>query len=84
MTEKKKALTNAQKQKNYRERKKHKGEAELRGYLSPQAQDCYKELAEVTGWNDSKLVTNALRLALAAYKCGQISALNSWLEKNKK
>lgn len=84
MNDKKKALTNAQKQKNYRERKKLKGETELRGYLSPEAQTCYKELAEVTGWNDSKLVTNALRLTLAAYKCGQISVLNGWLEKNNK
>ncbi len=84
MTEKKKALTNAQKQKNYRERKKDKGEMELRGYLTPEALECYKEISEKTGWDDSKLVTNAIRLTLAAYKCGQIGVLNGWLEKNDK
>jgi hypothetical protein len=84
MTQKKKALTNAQKQKNYRERKKSNGQTELRGYLTPEALACYQELSEVTGWNDSKLATNAMRLTLAAYKCGQISILNGWLEKNNK
>lgn len=75
-------LTNAQKQKNYRERQKAKGLQQMRGYLTPEAQLCYKELVEVTGWDDSKLLSNALRLALAAYKKGQISILNDWLEKN--
>ena len=79
---KKKALTNAEKQKNYRERKKAKGLQEMRGYLTPEAQLCHQELAQVTGWDDSKLLSNALRLALAAYKRGQISLLNDWLEKN--
>lgn len=84
MTEKKKALTNAEKQKNYRDRKKEKGQTELRGYLTPEAIECYQEISKVTGWNDSKLISNAVRLTLAAYKCGQISVLNGWLEKNNK
>ncbi|MFT5162378.1 MAG: hypothetical protein ACI9FJ_000954 [Alteromonadaceae bacterium] len=84
MTQKKQALSNAQKQKNYRDRKKGKGEEELRGYLTPEALECYKEIGEVTGWNDSKLISNAIRLSLAAYKCGQIGVLNGWLEKNNK
>lgn len=79
---KRKPLTNAEKQKAYRERKKAKGLVELRGYLSPEAQACHKELVEVTGWDDSKLLSNALRLTLAAYKRGQISVLNAWLEQN--
>ena len=78
----KKAMTNAEKQKKYRERKKAKGLQELRGYLTPEAQQCHKELVEKTGWDDSKLLSNALRLALAAYKRGQIPLLNDWLEKN--
>ncbi len=85
MTEsKKRAMTNAEKQKAYRERKKAKGLVEIRGYLTPEAQQCYKELAEKTGWSDSKLVSNAIRLTLAAYKCKQILTLNTWLEKNRK
>jgi hypothetical protein len=82
MTQKKKALTNAQKQKNYRDRKQNKGESELRGYLTPEALSCYKELSDKTQWNDSKLLSNAIRLTLAAYKRGQIGLLNDWLEKN--
>ncbi len=84
MTQKKRAMTNAEKQKNYRERKKLQGQVELRGYLNAQGLECYKELVEQTGWNDSKLLTNALRLTLAAYKKGQIALLNDWLEKNNK
>lgn len=80
---KKRAMTNAEKQKAYRERKKAQGLEEIRGYLTPQAQHCYKELVEKTGWSDSKLVSNAIRLTLAAYKCKQILTLNGWLEKNK-
>ncbi|MFT4930072.1 MAG: NTP pyrophosphatase (non-canonical NTP hydrolase) [Phenylobacterium sp.] len=84
MAEKKKALTNAEKQKNYRERKKQKGHEELRGYLSPEGVECYQEISKVTGWDDSKLLSNAIRLTLAAYKMGQIGILNGWLEKNEK
>ena len=84
MNEKKKPLTNAEKQRNYRERKKQQGEVEMRGYLTPEALECYEEIAKVTGWNDSKLMSNAMRLTYAAYKCGQVSLLNGWLEKNNK
>lgn len=84
MTEKKKPLSNAQKQKNYRTRKKQRGETELRGYLTAQASESYQEISQVTGWDDSKLISNAIRLTLAAYKCGQIGGLNHWLEKNNK
>lgn len=85
MTEpKKKAMTNAEKQKAYRERKKAKGLTEVRGYLTPEAQQCFEELAGKTEWSDSVLLSNAVRLALAAYKCKQIPALNAWLEKNDK
>ena len=83
MTEqKKKALSNAEKQKRYRERQKERGKQELRGYMSPEARECYKLIAEQTGWNDSVIMSNAIRLTYAAYKNGQIALLNSWLNKN--
>ena len=80
----KQPLSNAEKQRNYRQRKKQQGLVELRGYLTEEAQLCHQELIEVTGWNDSKLISNALRLTLAAYKKGQIASLNHWLEKNQR
>tara|TARA_R110000737_G_scaffold347583_1_gene379406 strand:+ start:34 stop:333 length:300 start_codon:yes stop_codon:yes gene_type:complete len=82
MSIKKKALTNAEKQKRYRERQKERGKKEMRGYLSPQAQKCYELIAEQTKWNDSIILSNAVRLTYAAYKNGQIGLLNSWLNKN--
>ncbi|MGJ8694506.1 MAG: hypothetical protein ACSHW0_18745 [Thalassotalea sp.] len=83
MTDKKKPLTNAEKQQRYRDRQKASGRKEHRGYLSPEAQKCYQLIAEQTNWNDSVILSNAVRLTYAAYKNGQIGLLNSWLNKNK-
>jgi len=80
---KKKAMTNAEKQKKYRERQKEKGKREMRGYLSKEAQECYQLISEQTQWSDSTIMSNAVRLTYAAYKNGQIGLLNSWLTKNK-
>ncbi|WP_206485800.1 hypothetical protein [Thalassotalea sp. G2M2-11] len=80
---KKKALSNAEKQKRYRDRQKEKGKQEMRGYLSPEAKKCYQMIAEQTGWNDSIILSNAIRLTFAAYKNGQIGLLNNWLNKHK-
>lgn len=82
MNEKKTALTNAEKQKRYRDRQKLKGKKEMRGYLSPEAQRCYNLIAEQTNWSDSIILSNAVRLTYAAYKNGQIGLLNNWLNKN--
>ena len=79
---KKKAMTNAEKQKAYRERQKLKGKQEVRGYMTPEAIECYKLISEQTGWNDSVILSNAVRLTYAAYKNGQIALLNSWLKKS--
>lgn len=76
------ALTNAEKQKRYRERQKAKGQKEMRGYLSPEAQNCYELIAQQTQWSDSVILSNAVRLTYAAYKNGQVGLLNSWLKKN--
>ncbi|GHF92746.1 hypothetical protein [Thalassotalea marina] len=80
---KKQALSNAEKQKRYRERQKERGKQELRGYMTPEAKECYRLIAEQTGWSDSVIMSNAIRLTYAAYKNGQIALLNSWLTKNK-
>lgn len=80
---KKKAMTNAEKQKKYRERQKEKGKREMRGYLSQEALECYQLISEQTQWSDSTIMSNAVRLTYAAYKNGQIGLLNSWLTKNK-
>ena len=82
MTIKKVAMTNAEKQKKYRERQKDKGKKEMRGYLSPEAQNCYELIADQTKWTDSVILSNAVRLTYAAYKNGQIGLLNNWLKKN--
>ena len=79
---KKSAFTNAEKQKRYRERQKERGKQELRGYMSPEAKECYRLISEQTDWNDSTIMSNAIRLTYAAYKNGQIGLLNSWLKKN--
>jgi len=79
---KRKALSNAEKQKRYRENQKARGKQEMRGYLSPEAKKCYKLIAEQTAWNDSIILSNAVRLTYAAYKNGQIGLLNSWLKSN--
>lgn len=83
MTVKKKALTNAEKQKRYREKQKNTGKKEMRGYLSPEALECYKLISEQTNWSDSVILSNAVRLTYAAYKNGQIGLLNNWLTQNK-
>ncbi|QOL24831.1 hypothetical protein LP316_10930 [Thalassotalea sp. LPB0316] len=79
---KKPAMTNAEKQKRYRERQKDKGLKETRGYLSQEALVCYKLIQEQTNWSDSVILSNAVRLTYAAYKNGQINLLNNWLKKN--
>ncbi len=82
MAEKKKAMTNAEKQKKYRERQKTHGKKEMRGYLSKEALACYDLISEQTQWSDSVIMSNAVRLTYAAYKNGQIGLLNTWLKKN--
>ncbi len=77
-------LTNAEKQKRYRERKSEQGKKEARGYLTEPAQECLNEIRAQTGWDDSTILSNALRLTYAAQKCGQIKILNNWLLKNNK
>lgn len=78
----KQPLTNAEKQKRYRERQKDLGKKEVRGYLNDEALKCYQLISEQTQWTDSKILTNALRLTYAAYKNGQIGLLSKWLQKN--
>lgn len=80
---KKKAMTNAEKQKKYRDRQKERGKQEMRGYLSPEAKVCYQLILEQTKWSDSVILSNAVRLTYAAYKNGQIGLLNNWLKNNK-
>ncbi|NQY88939.1 MAG: hypothetical protein HRT51_14565 [Colwellia sp.] len=79
---KKTAMTNAEKQKKYRERQKELGKQEMRGYLSPEAKVCYQLISDQTNWSDSVILSNAVRLTYAAYKNGQIGLLNSWLKNN--
>lgn len=80
---KKTAMTNAEKQKRYRDKQKERGLQEMRGYMSPEAKHCYKLISEQTNWSDSVILSNAVRLTYAAYKNGQIGLLNSWLKNNK-
>ncbi len=82
--EKRAALTNAEKQRRYRERQKGSGKKELRGYLTPEALKCYEDIAEKTQWSDSTILSNALRLMYAAHKLGQIGILNSYLNEHKR
>ncbi|REL29621.1 hypothetical protein [Thalassotalea euphylliae] len=77
------ALSNAEKQRRYRERQKENGKKEMRGYLSKEALECYELIQEQTNWSDSVILSNAVRLTYAAYKNGQIGLLNNWLTKNK-
>ena len=76
----KKSLSNAEKQQRYRQRQKQSGRKELRGYLSPEALLCYQEIQDKTQWNDSLLLSKAIRLMYAAHKLGQVGLLNGWLE----
>jgi len=85
MTEQaRKNLNNAEKQQRYRDRQKQSGRKELRGYLTPEALACYEEIQAKTQWNDSLLLSNAIRLMYAAHKLGQIGLLNGWLNDHKK
>lgn len=77
--ESKKSLSNAEKQQRYRARQKQSGRKELRGYLTPEALLCYEEIQQKTQWNDSMLLSNAIRLMYAAHKLGQVGLLNGWL-----
>ena len=79
-----KRSANAEKQKRFRDKQKDKGKKQVRGYVTPQAMDCYKELSDKTGWTDSDMLSNALRITYAAYKCGQIKLLNEWLKDHDK
>lgn len=71
---------NALKQKRFRDRQKAMGKKLVRGYVSPVAMRCYEEISEVTHWSDSDVISNALRVTYAAYKCGQIGLLTKWLK----
>lgn len=82
--DKKRPLSNAEKQKRYRDKKEALGKKEVRGYLTEEAQDCLTELKEISGWDDSTILSNAIRLTYAAQQCGQVKLLNTWLVKNKK
>lgn len=73
---------NAEKQKRFREKQKALGRKMVRGYVSPKALKCYAELNDKTGWSDSEILSNALRITYAAYKKGQIRVLNQYLEDN--
>ncbi|MCW8108440.1 hypothetical protein OPS25_08030 [Alteromonas ponticola] len=75
---------NAEKQRRFRERQRDAGKKLIRGYVTPQAQDCYDEIRQKTGWSDSETLSNALRVLFAAYKCGQIKLLNEWLKDHKR
>jgi len=77
-------LTNAEKQQRYREKQRQSGKKELRGYLTPEALTCYQEIVDKTDWNDSLLLSNAIRLMYAAHKLGQVGLLNSWLNEHKR
>ena len=79
---KKAALTNAEKQKRFRDKQKGSGKKEVRGYLSAEAIECYQKISEQTDWTDSTILSNAIRITYAAYKNGQIGLLNNWLNKN--
>jgi len=81
--DKRKAFTNAEKQQRYRDKQKLIGKKEMRGYLTPEALHCYELIAKQTEWNDSIILSNAVRLTYAAYKNGQIGLLNNWLNQHK-
>jgi len=78
----KKMQANAEKQKRFREKQKALGRKMIRGYISPEAMENYKEIVEKTHWTDSDVLSNSLRITYAAYKNGQIRFLNSWLQED--
>lgn len=75
-----KKIANAEKQRRFREKQKALGKKLVRGYITPAAMENYKEISEKTGWTDSDILSNALRITYAAYKNGQIRLLNKWLQ----
>jgi len=75
-----KKSSNAEKQKRFREKQKSLGKKMVRGYVTPAAMENYKEIVAKTGWTDSDVLSNALRITFAAYKNGQIRLLNQWLK----
>jgi hypothetical protein len=75
-----KKSANAEKQKRFREKQKSLGKKMVRGYVTPAAMENYKEIVAKTGWTDSDVLSNALRITFAAYKNGQIRLLNQWLK----
>ncbi|MDU0355190.1 hypothetical protein RS130_15945 [Paraglaciecola aquimarina] len=83
-TIKAKRSANAEKQKRFREKQKQNGKKQVRGYVTPEAMQCYREISDKTNWTDSEILSNALRITYAAYKCGQIKLLNEWLKDNEK
>ena len=86
MTDKKRANpnANAEKQKRFRDKQKEMGKKLVRGYVSPEAMQCYDEIRDKTGWSDSEVLSNSIRVMYAAYKCGQIKLLNEWLKDHKR
>jgi hypothetical protein len=70
---------NAEKQKRFREKQKALGKKLVRGYITPEAMDNYKEIVDKTGWTDNDIINNSLRITYAAYRNGQIRFLNKWL-----
>lgn len=76
----KKLQANAEKQKRFRDKQKALGKKMVRGYISPEAMENYKEIVEKTNWTDSDILSNALRITYAAYRNGQIRFLNKWLQ----
>ncbi len=80
----KKLVANAEKQKRFREKQKALGKKLVRGYITPEAMENYKEIVEKTNWTDSDILSNALRITYAAYKNGQIRYLNKWLQEEEK
>ncbi|GAB54949.1 hypothetical protein GPUN_0814 [Glaciecola punicea ACAM 611] len=78
----KKLVANAEKQKRYRDRQKSLGKKMVRGYVTPEAMENYKEMAEITGWTDNDIISNSLRITYAAYRNRQIRFLNKWLQED--
>lgn len=78
----KKLVANAEKQKRFRDRQKALGKKMVRGYITPDAMENYKEIAEVTGWTDNDIISNSLRITYAAYRNRQIRFLNKWLQED--
>lgn len=79
-----KKVANAEKQRRYRQRQKELGHKQIRGYVTQEAMVCYDEIRQKTNWTDNEVLSNAIRITFAAYKCGQIKLLNEWLKDHKR